>query len=111
MQIVESRRAQTPKFRTGQVVHHTRLDYVAVVVDVDATFAGTEEWYERSADTRPPKDRPWYHVLVDGSKKQTYVAERHLEPVDDPEPIDHPWLRLYFDAFVEGAYVRVRRMN
>lgn len=111
MEVVESVPRSTPKFRTGQVVHHRKLDHLAVVVDVDPTFAGTEEWYERSAKNRPPKDRPWYHVLVDGVKKQIYVAERHLAPVEEPEPIDHPWLRLYFDAFVEGIYVRTRRMN
>jgi heat shock protein HspQ len=101
----------SPQFRAGQLVHHRSSDFVGVVVDVDTEFTGTEAWYAEKAESNPPKDRPWYHVLVDGSRKQMYVAERQLEPVDDPEPIDHPWLKLFFDAFVEGSYVRTRPMN
>ena len=40
----------------------------------------------------PPKDEPWYHVLVDGSTQMTYVAERNLEADPDPGPIQHPLL-------------------
>jgi heat shock protein HspQ len=110
VEIVERVEA-TPRFSAGQLVHHRKFDYVGVIVDVDERFAGTEDWYEEVAESRPPKDRPWYHLLVDGKRRQVYVAERHLEPVDDPEPIDHPWLKLFFDAFVEGTYVRTRPMN
>ena len=34
---------------------------------VDGEFAGSDEWYEEVARSRPPKDQPWYHVLVDGA--------------------------------------------
>ena len=36
----------TAKFFVGQVVHHKKFDYRGVVFDVDATFQGTDEWYE-----------------------------------------------------------------
>ena len=68
-------------FSVGQVVHHLLFDYRGVVFDVDGYFSGTEEWYDQVAKSRPPKDKPWYHVQkIDGTR--TYVAERNLE--NDP---------------------------
>jgi heat shock protein HspQ len=62
------------KFFVGQIVHNKKFDYRGVIFDVDATFQGTEEWYDQVARSRPPKDRPWYHVLVHGARHTTYVA-------------------------------------
>lgn len=59
------------KFRPGQLVHHRLFDYRGVVVDADPEFQGTEEWYEVMARSRPPRDRPWYHVLVHGADHHT----------------------------------------
>lgn len=99
------------KFAVGQVIHHKLFDYRGVIVDVDPIFQGTEEWYEQVARTRPPKDRPWYHVLVHGARHETYVAERHLEADASGEPIDHPQLPLYFAEFRDGSYVCQRAHN
>ncbi len=93
-----------PRFFIGQCVHHLKFDYRGVIIDVDAEFAGTDEWYQQVALSRPPKNKPWYHVLVHNSNRMTYVAERHLEPDDSQEPIDHPAVELYFDGFVGGVY-------
>ncbi len=92
------------KFSVGQLVHHKRFDYRGVVFDVDPEFQGTEEWYEAMANSRPPKDRPWYHVLVHDASHTTYVAERNLEPDDSGEPVRHPALDQVFDGLVDGAY-------
>ncbi len=94
------------KFSVGQLVHHVKFDYRGVVVDVDAVFQGTEEWYDTVAKSRPPKDQPWYHVLVDGAAHSTYVAERHLEPDESGDQISHPAIGQYFDAFEAGRYSR-----
>lgn len=94
------------RFAVGQVVHHRRFDYRGVVIDVDPTFQLTEEWYEKMARSRPPRDRPWYHVLVDGSEQVTYVAERNLEEDSSGAPIDHPLVWEVFDAFEDGRYTR-----
>ncbi|MDH3637452.1 MAG: heat shock protein HspQ [Gammaproteobacteria bacterium] len=94
------------KFGIGELVHHKLFDYRGVIVDVDATFQGSDEWYEQMAKSRPPKDRPWYHVLVDNATHQTYVAERNLEADDSGAPINHPVLRVFFDEFRDGVYVR-----
>lgn len=97
-----------PKFTIGQLVHHTLFDYRGVIVDVDPVFQGSEEWYEMMARSRPPKDKPWYHVLVHNADHGTYVAERHLEPDESAEQINHPALHEIFDRFVEGRYYRSR---
>ena len=93
-------------FSVGDVVRHLRFKYRGVIVDVDAQFSGTEEWYEMMARSCPPKDRPWYHVLVHGADHSTYVAERHLALDDSGEQVAHPQLGAFFDSFVDGRYGR-----
>ncbi|MDA2925601.1 heat shock protein HspQ [Acidobacteria bacterium AH-259-L09] len=97
----------TCKFSIGQLVHHLRFDYRGVIADVDATFQGTEAWYDQMAKSRPPKDKPWYHVLVDNAQHMTYVAERNLEPDEGHDPIEHPLLDYFFSDFKDGHYVRM----
>jgi heat shock protein HspQ len=94
------------RFRVGQLVHHRLFDYRGVIVDVDATFQGSEAWYETMARTRPPKDKPWYHVLVHDAEHMTYVTERNLEPDLTGEPIVHPALGEFFGELREGLYRR-----
>ena len=93
-----------PLFFIGQLVHHKKFDYRGVIIDVDAEFEGTEEWYQQVALSRPPKDKPWYHVLVHNSEQMTYVAERHLEADSSAEAINHPAIEMYFDGFANGVY-------
>ena len=99
------------RFSIGDVIHHTKFDYRGVIIDIDATFQGSEEWYHEVARSRPPRERPWYHVLVDGADHATYVAERHLELESEPSPISHPNLTDYFDTFDDGHYHRIRTLN
>ena len=95
---------RSAKFTIGDVVRHLRFDYRGAIVDIDATFQGTEQWYDEVARSRPPREQPWYHVLVDGADHTTYVAERHLEIDPDHRPIQHPNLDDFFDDFVDGHY-------
>jgi len=95
------------RFFVGQLIHHRRFHYRGVVVDVDPEFQGTEEWYQAVARSRPPKDKPWYHVLVHGSEKMTYVAERHLEQDPSSAPIEHPLIARFFTRFQDGKYIRL----
>jgi len=99
------------KFSVGQIIHHKLFDYRGVIVDVDPVFNGTEEWYEQVARSKPPKDKPWYHVLVDCDTYQTYVAERNLEPDDSGKPIDHPLIEEIFSELKEGAYLSRSKVN
>ncbi len=100
---MESARA---RFRVGQLINHRLFDYRGVIVDVDATFQGSEEWYQTMARTRPPKDKPWYHVLVHDAEHMTYVTERNLEPDLSGEAIRHPALDQFFGELRDGLYVR-----
>ena len=102
---------QHARFHVGQPVHHRRFDYRGVIIDIDPVFQGTEAWYEQMARSRPPKDRPWYHVLVHDAAHRTYVAERHLEPDLSGAEINHPELSLFFDRFENGLYRATTRRH
>lgn len=77
-----------------------------MIADVDACFSLSDEWYETVARSRPPKDQPWYHVLVDGGSNTTYVAERHLEPDTSARRVVHPLTEQLFSEFSNGRYSR-----
>jgi heat shock protein HspQ len=99
------------RFGLGQLVHHKLFGYRGVIVGVDPSYQGTDEWYERMAKTRPPKDRPWYNLLVHGAAHQTYVSERNLELDGTTEPINHPHVWLFFDSFENGWYLSRRMVH
>ncbi len=92
------------QFAVGQLVQHQLFDYRGVVFDVDAEFSGSDAWYQQVARSRPPRDAPWYHVLVSGAEHTTYVAERNLAPSAGALPIEHPLLDQFFDEFRDGRY-------
>jgi heat shock protein HspQ len=95
----------------GQLVRHKIFRYRGVVVDVDPIFMLSDDWYERIAKSRPPKDEPWYHILVHDSDQNTYVAQRNLEPDASVDPIDHPALNRHFSGFTNGRYISSQRGN
>ncbi len=92
------------RFHIGQLVHHRLFDYRGVIVDADPVFCGSAAWYEQVARSRPPKDQPWYRVLVDGAEHETYVAERNLEADTSGQPIHHPMLGELFGDLTGGRY-------
>ena len=99
------------KFFVGQIVRHKKFGYRGVIFDADATFQGTDEWYAEVARSRPPKDLPWYHVLVEGAEHTTYVAERHLESDEGAEPIRHPLVAELCGEFRGGRYSMKERVQ
>jgi len=92
------------KFFIGQIIYHNRFNYRGVIVGIDAEFSHSEYWYESMATSRPPKNKPWYNVLVDQSFQLTYVAERNLLANEDCRQIDHPYLGHYFDKYDGKRY-------
>ena len=104
-------RTSRARFRIGQLVHHKLFDYRGVIFDVDAAFQGSDEWYETMARTRPPRDKPWYHVLVHEGVHTTHVAERNLEPDLTGEAINHPALGYFFKELHDGIYLRHGSVN
>ena len=102
---------QQAKFAIGQIVQHRRFNYRGVIFDADPVFSADEAWYEQVALSRPPKDEPWYHVLVDQAQHTTYVAERNLAATDSARPVQHPLLAYHFDDFIDGRYFVNARNN
>ncbi len=99
------------KFSVGELIHHRLFDYRGVIIDMDRNFQATEQWYQAVAKSRPPKNRPWYHVLVHESVHSTYVAEQNLEPDENLEAIVHPMLENFFSSFDNGRYIRNQPVN
>ena len=101
----------TCKYSVGQIIHHLRFDYRGVIVDVDATFQGTEEWYEEMAKSKPPKDKPWYHVLVDQSYTMTYSCRRKTwKRTPHQNPLMHPLVDQY-SADLKKAATRLKSVE
>lgn len=96
------------QFTPGQLVCHRKYGYRGVVVEFDASCSAPDEWYF-SNQTQPPRNQPWYHVLVHGSAHTTYAAESSLKADEGCEEILHPLLDAYFDGFLGGRYLRNAR--
>ena len=99
------------KFRIGQIVHHKLFDYSGVVFDIDPFFQNSDEWYEQMAQSRPFKNKPWYHVLVHGAEHTTYVAEQNIVLEENPEAIQHPLINSIFSNFDGTQYHLKSRVN
>ncbi len=99
------------KFSIGQIIHHKLFNYRGVIIDVDYKFLGDDNWYDAMARSLPPKEQPWYHVLVHSGTHQTYVAERNLMLSSNHDPINHPFIEHYFAALKKGCYQRKTRIN
>ena len=92
------------RFSVGELIHHKLFDYRGVIYDVDPQFMLSEEWYASVALSQPPKDQPWYRVLVHDGDQETYVAEQNLESDGSREPVAHPLLDRLLGAFRDGQY-------
>ena len=97
--------SKRPKFAPGELVKHRKYGYRGVVVDFDPHCKASEEWYQAN-QTQPPKDQPWYHVLVDQANHVTYTAQENLLTDKSAEPIHHPMTSLFFSGFENGHYLR-----
>jgi len=101
----------TTKYAIGDLVHHRLFDYRGVVIDVDPYFQLSEEWYDTVARSRPPKDQPWYHVIVNDSTSLTYVAEKNLEVDLSGNKINHPMVDKLFTGLQNGHYIHANKAN
>lgn len=91
------------KFDVGQLIQHKLFNYRGVIVDVDPVFQNSDEWYEQVALSKPPRNKPWYRVLVHNAVHETYVAERNLRA--------DPALSAHFDRFENGRYTGPQQFN
>ncbi|WP_290569598.1 heat shock protein HspQ [Idiomarina sp.] len=99
------------KFAIGQLITHSLYGYRGVIIDADPEFSLSNDWYERMATTRPSKQQPWYHVLVNNSSIQTYVCESSLEPDFTEQAIQHPMVDMVFSGRSHGHYVLADKIN
>jgi len=99
------------KYSVGDIIHHKLFNYRGVIVDVDPNFQSTDEWYEVVARSRPPKDEPWYHVLVNETSNSTYVAEQNLEADTSGNKIKHPMIEEFFTGLRNGRYISDEKIN
>ena len=93
------------RFQPGQLVRHKRYGYRGVVVDLDRFCKAPDSWYLKNR-SQPPRDQPWYHVLVDGSSTATYAAQTSLEAEDNASPVAHPLVDVFFSEFNGESYMR-----
>ncbi len=99
------------KFSLGQLVSHLLFDYRGVIIDIDPVYSRSEEWYNQVALTKPPKDKPWYRVLVHDATHETYVSERNLQADTSAKPVEHPLVNNYFNEFNGESYITSRQIN
>ena len=92
-------------FHIGQLVRHRRYGYRGVVMDFDMRCMADDDWYQVNS-TQPPRDQPWYHVLVDGSNAITYAAQTSLTGDESAQPVHHPLVTHFFTRFDNGLYER-----
>ncbi|PHS72218.1 MAG: DNA-binding protein [Cycloclasticus sp.] len=99
------------KYSMGELVLHKLFNYRGVIVDIDPSFQLTDEWYEAVARSRPPKNEPWYHVLVHNAIHATYVAEQNLDPDLSGEEIANPMVKVFFSELKNGQYINDEKIN
>jgi len=98
------------KFSIGQIIQHTLFGYRGVIFEIDPVFMLSDEWYQQVAKSRPPRDEPWYHVMVDNAVHTTYVAQQNLDITEDLQPIDHPDIDELLGDYDNGRY-RIRKQQ
>lgn len=95
---------QTSQFSIGQIIDHKLFGYTGVIYEVDPYFMLSDAWYQQMARSKPPKNAPWYHVLVNNSDHTTYVAQQNLRACDTPAPLVHPMIDSLFAGYSQGRY-------
>ena len=105
---------KSTQFSIGQVVRHRVYPFRGVIVDVDAEFNNTEEWWQSiPEEIRPSKDQPFYHLFAENETTayEAYVSEQNLLIDDSGEPVKHPRVAEVFGDFQGNCYelpLRVR---
>ncbi len=94
-----------PEFQPGDLVKHRRYQYRGVIVQCDPECLASESWYRKNK-TQPPRNQPWYHILVDSQALTTYAAQTSLEADDVFLPITHPLVEVFFTKFTGCGYQR-----
>ena len=106
LHILEEIKRVAPHYKIGQLIHHKLFNYRGVIFKVNDCFQLTDTWYDNVAKSKPPKENPWYSVLVHNQAHTTYVAERHIIPDNSDIEIIHPMIPIYFTTVKNGLYAK-----
>lgn len=98
-------------FNIGDVIVHRDQNFRGVIVDVDADFQGSDDWYDQYTTNEPSKDSPWYHVLVDEEGSMAYVSEQNIYEDSSDMEVDHPMVDDIFADFKAGHYMPRQTIN
>ena len=97
-----------PLFNIGDIVKHRIYPFRGVIVDVDAEFSNTEEWYQSiPAEIRPSRKQPYYHLMAENTETfyTAYVSQQNLVGDGDNGPLEHPDLEEIFNGIDKGKYL------
>lgn len=92
------------EFNIGDIVFHKEHAFRGVIVDVDPQYEGTEEWYQEYT-SKPSRQVPWYHVLVDEESSMAYVSEQTIRVDLDDSEVHNPMVDDLFSQFDQGHYL------
>ena len=97
-----------PLFNIGDIVKHRIYPFRGVIVDVDAEFSNTEEWYQSiPAEIRPSRKQPYYHLMAENTETfyTAYVSQQNLIGDGQNGPLEHPDLEEIFNGIDKGKYL------
>ena len=97
----------SPKFEPGDVIEHLRYKYRGVIVEFDSTCKTPNDWYQ-SNQTQPERNQPWYHILVHGNHKVTYVAQSNLQYDRSNDQVVHGMINLFFSGYNKNDHKYIR---
>jgi heat shock protein HspQ len=63
------------------------------------------------ASSSPPKNAPWYRVMVHNANYTTYVSQQNLLEDSSAKQINHPELGKHFGYFIDGQYIKKKTFN
>jgi len=95
-------------FNIGDIVKHRIYPFRGVIVDVDAEFSNTEEWYQSiPAEIRPSRKQPYYHLMAENTETfyTAYVSQQNLVGDRENGPLEHPDLEEIFNGLDKGKYL------
>ena len=82
-----------------------------LIVDVDADFQGSQDWYDQFTTNEPSKTSPWYHLLIDEESTMAYVSEQNIYVDSSNIEIDHPMVDDVFADYKAGHYLPRQTIN
>ncbi len=98
-------------FNIGDIIIHREQNFRGVIVDVDAEYQGSDDWYDLFTTNQPAKNLPWYHVLVDEEGSMAYVSEQNIYNDSSNMEVEHPMLDDIFKDYDQGHYLPRQTVN